>query len=133
MKPKVFSAILLLVAGIFIVGVLEAAGPGDFSVKGLWRLMGVMPAGVPSEEVPDRLDGFLCYWFHEDGTVTMLTESKGGRGRQSGMWRQKGRTVVIIWESGMRQSVQVVRNEGDSLFLAGFSARPVWFRFTRFF
>lgn len=131
-----------LKVNIFILGMAvvfcsfsQSFGQGldDFDVRGLWRLMGVMPAGVPSEEVPDRLDGYLCYWFHGDGTVTMMTESRDGRDRQAGMWKQKGRTVLIVWESGMRQSVQIIRNEGNSLFLTGFGARPLWFRFTRMF
>jgi hypothetical protein len=133
MRKKGFIGVALITIGLALASSANCADSLVYSVQGLWRLMGVMPAGVPSEEVPDRLDGFLCYWFHDDGTVTMLTETRDGRGKQSGRWKQKGRTVVIIWETGMRQSVQVVRNEGDSLFLAGFGARPVWFRFTRFF
>ena len=66
--------ILLVTAftlGIMVTGPynqVKADGLQLGSVKGLWKLMAVMPAGVPSEETPDEISSSLCYWFHDDGT-----------------------------------------------------------------
>ncbi|MGO9568300.1 MAG: hypothetical protein ACLP5H_12235 [Desulfomonilaceae bacterium] len=103
------------------------------SIKGLWRLASVMPAGVLSEERPEFFDGYLYYWFLDDGSVTLLNDTAGGTKRQRGMWQQRGDQIVIIWESGLRLSIRVVKSEKDSIILTGFDVRPLWFRFIRFF
>lgn len=103
------------------------------SVNGLWRLAGVMPAGVLSEERPEVLDGNLFYWFLEDGGVTLLNDTANGTKRQRGRWQQRGNQIVIVWESGLRLSIRVVKSEKDSIILTGFDVRPLWFRFVRFF
>jgi len=102
-------------------------------VKGLWRLVSVMPAGVLSEERPEVLDGYLFYWFLDDGSVTLLSDTAGETKQQRGMWRQSGDQIVIVWESGSRLSIRVVKSEKDSIILTGFDVRPLWFRFIRFF
>ncbi len=103
------------------------------SVSGLWRLTGVMPAGVLSEERPEVLDGYLFYWFLGDGSVTLLHNTADGTKRQRGRWQQRGDQLVIFWESGLGLSIRVVKSEKDSIILSGFDVRPLWFRFTRFF
>jgi hypothetical protein len=103
------------------------------SVQGLWRLMAVMPAGVPSEEIPDGFGGYLCYWFHDDGTVTLIRDRQSSTTRNKGVWRQKGRNLTIIWKTGTRLILRVVRKRNDSLILTGFGLQPLWYRFTRVF
>jgi hypothetical protein len=103
------------------------------SVIGLWRLAGVMPAGVLSEERPEVLDGNLFYWFLEDGGVTLLNDTANGTKQQRGRWQQRGNQIVMVWESGLRLSIRVVKSEKDSIILTGFDVRPLWFRFVRFF
>jgi hypothetical protein len=102
-------------------------------INGLWRLAGVMPAGVLSEERPEVLDGYLFYWFLDDGSITLLSDTADGAKRQRGRWQQRGNQIVIAWESGLRLSIRVVKSEKDSIILTGFDVRPLWFRFMRFF
>jgi hypothetical protein len=103
------------------------------SIKGLWRLVSVMPAGVLSEEKPEVFDGYLFYWFLDDGSVTLLSDTAGLTKQQRGMWQQTGDKIAIIWKSGLRLSIRVVKSEKDSIILTGFDVRPLWFRFIRFF
>jgi hypothetical protein len=103
------------------------------SIKGLWRLVSVMPAGVLSEEKPEVQNGYLFYWFLDDGSVSLLNDAAGRTKQQRGMWRQSGDNILIIWESGLRLSIRVVKSEKDSIILTGFDVRPLWFRFIRFF
>ncbi len=103
------------------------------SIKGLWQLASVMPAGVPTEERPEVLSGSLFYWFTPDGRVTLLDDTDGGIKRQRGVWRQRGDQIVIVWESGLRLSIKVVKSEKGSIILSGFDVRPLWFRFIRYF
>lgn len=109
---------------------LEPDGP---AISGLWRLTGIMPAGIPSEEIPGRLDTFQGYWFHHNGTVTLVDDRKMERTRVTGTWRQKGDKILIVWRSGVRMVIRVVRAEPNFLILTGFDPTPRWFRFTRFF
>ena len=102
------------------------------SINGLWRLVSVMPAGVLSEEKPEVLDGYLFYWFLDDGSVTLLSDTAGRIKQQRGMWQQSGDRIIIIWKSGLRLSIRVVKSEKDSIILTGFDVRPLWFRFIRF-
>jgi len=97
--------------------------------------MAVMPAGVPSEEVPQQLASLVEYWFHSDGTLTLVTGSgtrESGR-RRKGVWRQSGRNVVVTWKTGERLRIKIVRFENGSIILTGFDVRPLWFRFKRVF
>lgn len=103
------------------------------NLKGLWRLVSVMPAGVLLEEKPEVLDVYLFYWFLDDGSVTLLNDTVGGAKQQRGIWRQSGDEIVIVWKSGLRLSIRVVKSEKDSIILTGFDVRPLWFRFIRFF
>jgi hypothetical protein len=126
----VFASMVL--AMLFQSPIAAMSGEGG-SPKGLWRLVSVMPAGVLSEEKPEVLDGYLFYWFLDDGTVTLLDDTAGRPKQQRGMWRQSGDKIVIVWESGLRLSIRVVKSEKDSIILTGFDVRPLWFRFIRFF
>jgi hypothetical protein len=103
------------------------------SINGLWRLAGEMPAGVLSEERPEVLDGHIFYWFLGDGSVTFLRDTANGLKRQRGRWQQRGNQIAIVWESGLRLLIRVVKSEKDSIILTGFDVRPLWFRFNRFF
>ncbi len=103
------------------------------NIRGLWQLASVMPAGVPAEERPETPGGSLFYWFTPDGCVTLLDDTDGGIKRQRGVWRQRGNQIAIVWESGLRLSIKVVKSEKDSIILSGFDVRPLWFRFIRFF
>jgi hypothetical protein len=105
----------------------------DASVRGLWRLMGTMPAGVPSEETPDKLAGYRCYWFLSDGTVTLLNDTGEHSTRTNGVWRRKGRELMITWDSGKHLRIRVVRSEKNSMILSGFDVRPLWYRFSKLF
>jgi hypothetical protein len=102
-------------------------------IDGLWRLAGVMPAGVLSEERPEILDGQLFYWFLADGSVTLLSDTANGLKQERGRWQQRGNQIAIVWESGLRLLIRVVKSEKDSIILTGFDVRPLWFRFDRFF
>ncbi len=112
---------------------IAAMNREEGNIKGLWRLVSVMPAGVLSEERPEVIDGYLFYWFLGDGTVTLLSDTADGTKSQRGMWRKSGDQIVIIWETGLRLSIRVVKSEKDSIILTGFDVRPLWFRFIRFF
>jgi hypothetical protein len=126
----VFASMFL--AMLFQSPIAAMSGEGG-SLKGLWRLVSVMPAGVLSEEKPEVLDGYLFYWFLDDGSVTLLNDSAGRTKQQRGKWRRSGDKIVIIWESGLSLSIRVVKSEKDSIILTGFDVRPLWFRFIRFF
>ncbi len=103
------------------------------SVQGLWRLMGLMPAGVPAEEVPGELAEHVWYWFHDDGRLAVFNDRRNSATRNTGLWRQKGSKLTIVWKTGTRLILRVVRKTEDSLILTGFGLRPVWYRFTRVF
>jgi hypothetical protein len=103
------------------------------SINGLWRLAGVMPAGVLSEERPEVLDGQIFYWFLGDGSVTLLNDTANRPKQQRGRWQRRGNQIAIVWESGLRLLIRVVKSEKDSIILTGFDVRPLWFRFNRFF
>jgi hypothetical protein len=103
------------------------------SMNGLWRLAGVMPAGVLSEERPEVLNGQIFYWFLDDGSVTLMNDTAKRPKQQSGRWQQRGDQIAIVWKSGLRLLIRVVKSEKDSIILTGFDARPLWFRFIRFF
>ena len=103
------------------------------NIRGLWQLASVMPAGVPAEERPEVPGGSIFYWFTPDGRVVFLDDTSGGIKRRRGVWRQRGNQIAIVWESGHRLSIRVVKSEKDSIILSGFDVRPLWFRFIRFF
>ena len=126
----VFAGILLMMLLRSPVSAINWEGGG---IHGLWQLVSVMPAGVPSEERPEVIDGYLFYWFLGDGTVTLLTVTSDGTKRQKGVWRQSEDQLVILWESGLRLTIRVVKSEKNSIILTGFDVRPLWFRFIRFF
>lgn len=128
-----FALFASMVLAMFFQSSLAAMSREGGSIKGLWRLVSVMPAGVLSEEKPEVLNGYVFYWFLDDGSVTMLNDTAGGTKQQRGMWRQSGDNILIIWESGLRLSIRVVKSEKDSIILTGFDVRPLWFRFIRFF
>jgi hypothetical protein len=128
---------LAVFASMVLAMVFQAPGAlanrQESSINGLWRLAGVMPAGVISEEVPEVFEGCLFYWFFDDGRVILLRDTAGLRERQQGVWRQNGDQILIIWGSGLKLLIRVVKSEKDSIILAGFDVRPLWFRFNRFF
>lgn len=128
-----FAMFVGIVLAMLFQSPAVAMNLGGGRVIGLWRLAGVMPAGVLSEERPEVLDGNLFYWFLEDGGVTLLNDTANGTKRQRGRWQQRGNQIVIVWESGLRLSIRVVKSEKDSIILTGFDVRPLWFRFVRFF
>ncbi len=103
------------------------------TLNGLWILAGIMPAGVPMEEVPKGLTERQLYWFHEDGTLLMTVESDLGSTRHKGVWKLDGNRLVIIWENGVRNLIRVVRLGERSMILTGLDVRPLWFRFVRYF
>lgn len=103
------------------------------SIKGLWRLAGVMPAGVPSQEVPKGMSDRHFYWFQENGTVVLVIESGDSREQHKGVWKQNGNEVAIVWESGIRSVVRVVNLGDRHMILTGLDVRPLWFRFVRYF
>jgi len=103
------------------------------TLSGLWILAGVMPAGVPMEEVPKGLTEKQFYWFHDDGTLLMTVESDLGNTKHKGVWKQDGNRLVIIWENGVKNLVRIVRLGESSMILTGLDIRPLWFRFVRYF
>lgn len=103
------------------------------TLSGLWILAGVMPAGVPMEEVPKGLDEKQSYWFSDDGTLSMTVESELGTIKHKGVWKLNGNRLVIIWENGVKNLVRVVRLGDRSMILTGLDIRPLWFRFVRYF
>lgn len=128
-----FAAFAGMVLVILLQSPVASMNWEEGNIKGLWRLVSVMPSGVLSEERPDVIDGHLFYWFLDDGSVTLLNDTANGTKRQRGMWRKSGNQIVIIWETGLRLSIRVVKSEKDSIILTGFDVRPLWFRFIRFF
>ena len=128
-----FAVFASMVLAMLFQSPIAAMSREEGSLKGLWRLVSVMPAGVLSEEKPEVLDGYLFYWFLDDGSVTLLNDTASGTKQQRGMWRQSGDKIVIIWESGLRLSIRVVKSKKDSIILTGFDVCPLWFRFIRFF
>lgn len=134
MIARISSAVVAgMVLAMLLQSSVAAVNRGEGNIKGLWRLVGVMPAGVLSEERPEVIDGYLFYWFLDDGTVTLLNDTADGTKRQRGKWRKSGNQIVILWETGLRLSIRVVKSEKDSIILTGFDVRPLWFRFIRFF
>lgn len=103
------------------------------TVEGLWVLAGVMPAGVPMEEVPKGLTERHFYWFQEDGTLMMTVESPQGRSKHKALWKQDGNRLVIVWANGVKNLIRVVRIGGNSMILTGLDVRPLWYRFVRYF
>jgi hypothetical protein len=130
-----------IVAPLILAACLVAGGEAQVqcfgletpSVIGLWRLMGVMPAGVPSEEMPEQLTHHLYYWFHGDGKVTVLNGDGEEKKRKVGIWNQKGAEVVIVWNTGYKLHLRIVRSAKDFMIISGFDIRPLWYRFTRVF
>ena len=126
----------LLLAACLVAGgetPVRCFGVETSSVAGLWRLMAVMPAGVPSEETPEGLTSHLYYWFHGDGDVTVLNDDGEARKRKVGVWKQKGDDVVIVWDTGYKVRLKIVRSAKDFMIISGFDLRPLWYRFTRVF
>ena len=103
------------------------------TLSGLWMLAGIMPAGVPKEEVPKGLTEKQLYWFYENGTLLMTVETDLGSTNHKGVWKLDGNKLVIIWENGVRNLVRVVRIGEHSMILTGLDVRPLWFRFVRYF
>jgi hypothetical protein len=110
-----------------------ALGQRLSSMNGLWVLAGVMPAGLPMEEVPKGINERHFYWFHDDGTVSLRIETVGGSSEHKGVWKQNGNRVVIVWENGVKNLVRVVTLAERSMILTGLDVRPLWFRFVRYF
>lgn len=102
------------------------------SISGLWRLAGVMPAGMPSREIPEGFEAQL-YWFQHNGTVSFIVESSERRSQITGKWKQSGNNVTIAWENGGRNEIKVVTLGENHMILTGLGARPLWFRFLRYF
>ncbi len=124
----------LLAAAAMSLCVPSQCGAQKIStLGGLWILAGIMPAGVPTEEVPKGLIEKQFYWFHENGTLSMTVESDAGSTKHKGVWRLNGNRLVIIWENGVRNLVRVVRLGERSMILTGLDVRPLWFRFVRYF
>ena len=125
----------MLMIALVAVTALPAAGwswsEEAGSVRGLWRLAGVMPAGVPSEEVPEGMSDRQFYWFYDNGTVSLVVETPDGTTRHKGVWKQNGNEVLIVWESGVRNMVRVVKLGEKHMILTGLDIRPLWFRFVR--
>ena len=103
------------------------------SINGLWRLAGVMPAGVPSEEVPKGMNDRYFYWFQNNGTVVLVIESGDRREQRKGAWKQDGNEVMIVWETGVRSLVRVVKLgdkhmilTGLTIFLRRWESRTSW-------
>jgi hypothetical protein len=103
------------------------------TLSGLWTLAGVMPAGVPTEEVPKGLTEKQLYWFHENGTLSMTVESDLRSTLHKGVWKLDGNRLVITWENGVRNLIGIVRLGEHSMILTGLDVRPLWFRFVRYF
>lgn len=103
------------------------------TLNGLWLLAGVMPAGLPMEEVPKGLTERHFYWFNDDGTLVLRIETANGRSDHKGLWKQDGNRVVILWENGVKNRVRVVTLAQRSMILTGLDVRPLWFRFVRYF
>ncbi|MDQ7781788.1 MAG: hypothetical protein RDU20_02850 [Desulfomonilaceae bacterium] len=103
------------------------------TLNGLWLLAGVMPAGVPMDEVPQGLNEKQFYWFHEDGSLSMTMESQLGSAKHKGVWKLDENRLVITWENGVRNLVRVVTLGERSMILTGLDVRPLWFRFVRYF
>lgn len=129
------ASVLLLTASLLAGGETPVwcFGVETPSVEGLWRLMAVMPAGIPSEETPQQLTRRLYYWFHGDGAVTVLNDDGEVKKRKVGVWKQKGSEVVIIWHSGHKVRLRIVRSAQNVMIVSGFDLRPLWYRFTRVF
>jgi hypothetical protein len=126
----------LLLAAWLVVGgetAVWCSGVETASVAGLWRLMAIMPAGVPSEETPQQLSRHLYYWFHGDGALTVLNDHGEAKKRKVGVWKQKGTEVVIVWDTGYKVRLRIVRAAKDFMIISGFDLRPLWYRFTRVF
>jgi hypothetical protein len=79
----VFASIAL---AILFQSPITAMSREGASIKGLWRFVSVMPAGVLSEEKPEVLNDYVFYWFLDDGTVTLLNNTAGESKQQRGMW-----------------------------------------------
>jgi hypothetical protein len=103
------------------------------SVIGLWRLAGIMPAGVPTEEIPEGLTDRYFYWFYGDGTLALLQETEEGKTSHRGAWKQKENEIVITWENGVQNLVRVVKIGENYMILTGIGVAPLWFRFVRYF
>jgi hypothetical protein len=130
-----------IAAPLFLVACLVAGaetpvlsfGAESPSVEGLWRLMAIMPAGVPSEETPQQLTRHVYYWFLGDGTVTVLNDNGEAKKGKVGVWKQKGAEVVIVWNTGYRVRLRIVRSAKNFMIISGFDLRPLWYRFIRVF
>lgn len=133
MIPKAVMKLLVLVVVLVSVLVGQAIAGESESIVGLWRLMAIMPAGAPSEEIPEDLAGNLFYWFHRDGTMTLLLDQGAKRNRRAGLWKRRGRRLMIILENGPRFMIGIVTSASNHLVLAGIDSSPRWFRFTRVF
>jgi hypothetical protein len=124
-----------LVLSVILLGIFSGraiAGENE-SIVGLWRLMAVMPAGAPSQEIPEDLSGNLFYWFHRDGTLTLLVEEGAKRNQRVGLWKVRGQRLMIALQNGPKFVVGIVTSATDHLVLAGIDTTPRWFRFTRVF
>ncbi|MFH1117317.1 MAG: hypothetical protein V1792_25645 [Pseudomonadota bacterium] len=104
------------------------------TLGGLWILVGIMPAGVPMEEVPKGLIEKQFYWFHENGTLSMTVENDdAGATKHKGVWNLDGDRLEIVWENGVKNMARIVRLGESSMILTGLDVRPLWFRFVRYF
>ena len=95
-------------------------------------LAGVMPAGFPSREIPEGFQRQF-YWFHHNGTVSVIVGSLPRRSQIKGKWKQSGNDVTIAWKKGGRNVVKVVVLGENHMILTGLDVRPLWFRFLRYF
>ena len=124
--------LILIVVLIGILSVRAIAGENE-SIVGLWRLVAIMPAGAPSQEIPEDLTGNLFYWFHRDGTLTLLVEEGAKRNHREGLWKKRGQRLMIALENGPKFVIGIVTSAANHLVLAGIDASPRWFRFARVF
>ncbi|MEW6137218.1 MAG: hypothetical protein AB1733_03225 [Thermodesulfobacteriota bacterium] len=133
MRRPVTLLILMPLITLIPVGVVCPWSEEVGTVWGLWRLAGVMPAGVVTEDAPSGLGEQHLYWFHEDGTISLLSGATGQGTDRKGRWKQAGNDVTIVWNDGHRDVVKVVRLGENYMILTGFDVRPLWFRFVRYF